>query len=562
MQEVINFLSDNILIIIGAVAVIALFCSSYVKVPPNTTMIITGMRKNPRMITGRAGFKVPFFERRDKLQLKQMTLDVETGSVVSTNDYVEVSVSAVVKAKISENPEMLELAQKNFLNQNVEQMSKELQFPLQSILREVVGALKFEDLIKEREMVAGLLQKKAAATLAELGVEVVLCGLNTVEEETGLVKALGMEHTTEIRKQAAILEAEAEREIAAKQIEEKQLAQDLQNAAESEIMKKNAEVSLQLAELDKEVELKKLAITKEVTERENELKLQQAELRKEEEAQRAAAELVFEEATLTKRMEFEKMQAQAALDHEEEKLKLQERTAQIKEQIMDAEGRKAADVEAYKQRQIADANMYMAQKAAETQKLQTETTNYILERETETAKLRDLITKQEAETKHYLKEQEALALRLKVETDNFILAQEADMNKITKLAEVEVLKAQGMAEAHTRKLKSEAMKDYSQAAIIEMVVNSLPELAKSVTNPDSEASTDEILATMAKMQELVNVSTGIDLKEITKDIVPSSDKSDAVETQGKVARVLPPNHPKASAPTGMPVRRKRNQMLI
>lgn len=560
MQDFLNFLQNNLLLIIGAAVLIVLFFSSFIKVPPNTIAIISGLKKTPRVISGRAGLKVPFFERKDKLSLKQMIMEVGTGTKVSTNDYIEVELSAVVKAKISEETEMLEKATKNFLNQSVDQTIKDLQVPLQAILAEITGSLKFDEIITEREKFGKLLQKRAEATLAEFGVEVVSCVLGKVEEETGLIKALGMEHTTGIQKQAAILEAEAEREIVAKRIEEKQVAQDLHNEAEAEIMKKNADVALQLAELDKEVELKKIAIAREVAERDNELKLQQIAQRKDEEEKRAAAELVFEEATLLKRMEFEKMQADAALAQEEEKLKLHERTAEIKTQIMEAEGKKAADIEAYKQQQIADANMYIATKAAEAQKIQVETTNYILEREAETAKLRDLIQKQEAETKHYLKQQEAAALKLKVETDTYILEQEANADKMVGLAEAEVIKAQGLAEAHTRKLKAEAMKDYGQAAIIDMVVNSIPDIAKSVVDKDGSGA--DIIVTMEKVQELVNAATGLNLKEISKDIVSTVDSETVSDEQVEVKRIIPANHPKANAPTGMPVRKKRNQMLV
>jgi len=560
MQDFFNTLLNNLPIIIGVVVLVVLFFSSFIKVPPNTITIISGLKKNPRVISGRAGFKMPFFERKDKLLLKQMIMRVNTDAKVSTNDYIEILVSAVVKAKISEDAEMMDKAAKNFLNQTAEQTMKDLQVSLQAILAEVTGVFKFEEIITEREKFAQVLQKRAEKVLQEFGVEVVSCVLDTVTEETGLIKALGMEHTTEIQKQAAILETEAEREIATKRTEEKQFVQDLHNESESEIMKKNAQVALELSELDKEVELKKLAIAREVAEHDNELKLQQIAFRKEEEAKRAETELVFEEAMLLKRMEFEKMQADAELNREEEKLKLLERTAKIKAQIMEAESKKAAELEVYKQQQIADANIYIATQAAETQKIQVDTTNYILERETETAKLRDMIQKQEAQTKRYLKEQEALALKLKVETDNYIIEQEANVDKIVGLAEAEVVKAQGRAEAHTRKLKAEAMKDYGQAAIIDMVVSSIPDIAKSVIANDG--SNADIITTMTKMQELVTAATGLSMKELVNDVPMTAQQGESIQQQVEVKRVLPANHPKANAPTGMPTRNKKNQMLV
>lgn len=560
MQEFLNFITNNLVAIIGGLIVIILLFLSFIKVPPNTIIVISGVKKEPRIVSGRVGFKIPFFERKDKLLLKQMIIEIETASEVATSDYIEIQLSAVVKTKISEEAQMLALATKNFLNQTPEQTISDLKIPLQAVLTEVASSLTFAEIMTQREKFAEILQQRAEKDLQDFGVEVNSCVLNNVTEETGLIKALGMEHTVEIRKQAATLEAEAQREIATKQTLEQQATQDLQNEAEAKTLKQNAELALQQSQLDKEVELQKIADLREVAERENELKLQEVALQKEQETKRAEAELVFEETTITKKMEFEKMQADAERAREEEKLKLQEKTAQIKNQILEAESKKAAEIEAYKQQQIADANTYIASKAAEAQKIQVETTNYILEREAETAKLRDSIQKQEAKTKQFLKEQDALAQKLQAETDAYILEQEANVSKVTGLAEVEVIKAQGIAQAHTCKLKAEAMKDYNQAAIIEMVVSSIPDIAQSVVNNDGDGA--DVVETMNKVQELVNAATGVNLKELAAE-VPLTVENEPTNDNGEGARQLPPNHPKASAPTN-PVTppRKKNQKLV
>ena len=51
----------------------------YVKAPPDTAYIISGIKKNPRVLIGRAGIRIPFFERLDKLSLKQVTVDITYG---------------------------------------------------------------------------------------------------------------------------------------------------------------------------------------------------------------------------------------------------------------------------------------------------------------------------------------------------------------------------------------------------------------------------------------------------------------------------------------------------
>ena len=67
----------GIVIGIGVVvaAIVALFAAGYVKSPPDTAYIISGFRK-PRILIGKAGFRIPFLERLDKLSLKMFSVDV------------------------------------------------------------------------------------------------------------------------------------------------------------------------------------------------------------------------------------------------------------------------------------------------------------------------------------------------------------------------------------------------------------------------------------------------------------------------------------------------------
>ena len=68
-------------IIIGIAALIVLLIVfllvSYVKAPPDTAYMISGFRK-PRILIGKAGIRIPFLERVDKLSLKMFSVDVKT----------------------------------------------------------------------------------------------------------------------------------------------------------------------------------------------------------------------------------------------------------------------------------------------------------------------------------------------------------------------------------------------------------------------------------------------------------------------------------------------------
>ena len=85
-------------IILGVVA--SLLAAGYVKAPPDKAIIISGVRKKPRVLIGKAGFKIPFFERKDELTLSQVTIDVNTDSFIPTLDFINIQVDAVVKVQV------------------------------------------------------------------------------------------------------------------------------------------------------------------------------------------------------------------------------------------------------------------------------------------------------------------------------------------------------------------------------------------------------------------------------------------------------------------------------
>ena len=110
----------NLTILFTAVPVIALialiliiFLTGYVKASPDTAIIISGLRKNPKVLIGKAGIKIPFLERKDELNLQLIPIDVKTSNAVPTADYININVDATVNVKISDNEERLKLAAQN-----------------------------------------------------------------------------------------------------------------------------------------------------------------------------------------------------------------------------------------------------------------------------------------------------------------------------------------------------------------------------------------------------------------------------------------------------------------
>ena len=119
---------------IPAALIVLFFISGYVKSPPDTAYIISGFRK-PRILIGKAGIRIPFLKRLDKLSLKMFSVDVKTTDFVPNAEYINVKVDATVKIRIGQSEEMMKLASKFFLNEGEEMIIRRVQDTLEGNMR-------------------------------------------------------------------------------------------------------------------------------------------------------------------------------------------------------------------------------------------------------------------------------------------------------------------------------------------------------------------------------------------------------------------------------------------
>ena len=118
-----------------------ILASGYVKASPDTAYIISGLRKQPKVLIGKAGIKIPFLEKKDELNLQLIPIDVKTSSAVPTADYINIRVDAAVNVKISDQPERLSLAAQNFLNRPTDYIAQVSREVLEGNMREIVGKM-------------------------------------------------------------------------------------------------------------------------------------------------------------------------------------------------------------------------------------------------------------------------------------------------------------------------------------------------------------------------------------------------------------------------------------
>ena len=164
MREIIPFVAIGIVVIL-------VFLMGYVKASPDTAFIISGLRKKPKVLIGKAGVKVPFFEKKDELSLQLIPIDVKTSSAVPTADYINIRVDAAVNIKIGDNPDRLKLAAQNFLNKKSEYIAKVSREVLEGNMREIVGKMNLEEMVSDRQKFANLVKENAEPDLAAMGLD-------------------------------------------------------------------------------------------------------------------------------------------------------------------------------------------------------------------------------------------------------------------------------------------------------------------------------------------------------------------------------------------------------
>lgn len=494
-----SFIADSPLsvLIIGIVVIFFLLIlfSGYVKAPPDQAYIISGLKKDSRVLVGRAGIKIPYLERLDRLYLGQMTVDIKTEQSVPTNDFINVNVDAVAKVRISPSPEGIKLAAKNFLNKKAADITLDLQDSLQGNMREIIGTLSLKEINTDRDSFSDQVMSKASKDMDKLGIEILSCNIQNVTDENGLIKDLGADNTSRIKKDAAIAKAQADRDIAIAQAEADKSANDARVIAQTEIAQKN-----------------------------NELAIKQSELQKTADTKKAEADAAYEIQKQEQQKTIQTATVNAQIAKAEREAELRKQQVAIQQQFLEAEINKKADAERYKVEQEAAATLAKRQREAEAKK-------YEQEKEAEAMKAK---AQAEADAMKAKAMAEADALRAKAEAARFAAEQEATGIRAKGEAEAASIQAKALAEAEGMEKKAEAYSKYDNAAILEMLLSIMPQMAAEIAKPLSSISKVNIYGgsgdsgsgvsqfsgnaatIMQQVFDTMSEATGVDFREILK----------------------------------------------
>lgn len=404
-------------IIIGVVSIVAviaiLFAMSYVKAGPDTAIMVSGAGKK-KILIGRAGIRIPFLQRTDKLSLKAFQVDIKTEEAIPTKEFININVDGVANLKVSSDPELLAKAFESILNMDERELQNQLQQVLQGNMREIVGTVEIKELVRDRQGVANKVKENVVPDMAKLGIEVVNFNIQSFSDDNKVIENLGIDNISQISKDAAIARANAERDIAIASSAASEIANKAKVESQTKIVQQNTEFELQAA-------------------------------------------------ALKQKSDTAKAQADAAYDIERQKRQ---------EEINVAEVNK-----------VAEAKKYAAQQNAEA----------------------------EANAK----------------------IARANAEKEAALAEAQGIEAKGKAEADAIRAKAEAMKQYGEAATLQLILDSnvLPNIVEAYAKPMSEAMskidsitmygegntaklTEEISKNGTQIFDGLQKATGLDIKSL------------------------------------------------
>ena len=236
------------LIPIVIVLLLVYLALGYLKAPPDTAFIISGLGKR-RILIGKAGWRFPFLERVDKLSLQVMNVDVKTSEAVPTNEFINVMVDGVANVKVSSNPKLLERAAETLLNMKQSQMIAMITQVLEGNMREIVGSVGLKEMVQDRQGVAKKVAENVIPDMEKLGIELVNFNIQNFRDNAGTIENMGIDNVEQIRKNAQIAKANAQRDIAIASAHAQEEANAVKVEADKKIAEQNAALSVQQAEM-------------------------------------------------------------------------------------------------------------------------------------------------------------------------------------------------------------------------------------------------------------------------------------------------------------------------
>src|SRR5271154_6588405 len=438
----------NIVIGVGSILFVffifvIIWASRYTKVGPNQVLVVSG-RKH-RLVeadgtTREVGFRVVkgggvfVWPVLEKVDI--LSLELLTIDVntpeVYTSKGVPVKVDGVAQTKVKGDDISIATAAEQFLSKGVEDIKNIAMQTLEGHLRAILGTMTVEEIYQNRDAFASKVQEVAAGDMANMGLGIVSFTIRDIRDTQGYLDALGRPRIAQVKRDATIAQAEADRDAMIRSAQATQAGQEAKYVADTRIAEAQRDYQTNVASYQAAVNQKK-----------------------------AEADLAYDLQKFKTGQLVKAEEIQVSIIEKQKQIELQQQEIQRKQRELEANVQKPADAERYRVETLANATKFQL--------------------ETEAAGAASA-----AKAKGFASADVVKATGLA----------EADANKARGLAEAAVIEAQGTATAEAMKLKAESFKQYNEAAVIEMIMRILPELAGKISEP------------LAKTEKIVIINSG------------------------------------------------------
>ncbi|AWB45649.1 flotillin [Paenibacillus sp. CAA11] len=478
-------------IVMGVIIVLCLaFWARYRTVSPDEAMIVTGSFLGSKNISeDETGRKIKIVRGGGAFiwpvfqKSEFMSLLSHKLDVTTPEVYTEQGVpvlaDGVAIIKVGSTTEDVATAAEQFMGKPIESLKGEAQEVLEGHLRSILGSMTVEEVYRNRDKFAQEVQSVAARDLKKMGLQIVSFTIKDVRDKHGYLEALGKPRIAAVKRDAEIAEAEAVRD--------------------SRIQKARAEEEGQKAELLRDTNIAEAS-------KEKELKV--ASFKKEQDTAKAEADQAYhiQEARAKQTMVEEQMKVE--LVRKEREIDLQEKEILVRQKQYDAEVKKKADADRYAVEQAAEADKARKMREADAASYSIET---------------------QARASAEQKRLEGQAL--------------ADAERAKGTADAEIIRLRGLAEAEAKEKLADAFAKFGEAAILDIVIKMLPELAGKIAQPLSSIDKLTVVDTgkgegasrvsnyvtelMSTAPEMLRSVSGIDLDQLIQGLVGGKPAAEA-----------------------------------
>jgi flotillin len=437
------------LIMVAALFILIWVAASRYRKVGPNTALIVFGQGRPRVIKGGGAIVWPVINSARELSLELMSFDVAPTQDLYTNQGVAVNVEAVAQLKVKSDPESILTAAEQFLSKPAELREQQMRLVMEGHLRGIIGQLTVEQIVKEPEMVADRVRTNVAEDMAKMGLEVISFTIKEVRDQNEYIANMGLPDIARIRREANIAAAEAERDTEIRRAGAMREAAVARAQADQERVIAEAASQAKQAEAKRDLDLKR-------AEYEGSVKQQQAQSDKSYDIQAN----IEQQRVIAEQVRVERVR-------KEEETRVQEAEIQRREKELIATVVRSAEVERQRIETLAEAD----------------------------------------------RQRRVLEATAGAEAIRLEAIARAEAIRQTGQAEAEIIRAKGQAEADAMQIKAQAYQEYNQAAVVDKMLTSMPDVVRALSEP------------LAKVDKITIVSTGdghngrgIGASQITSDV--------------------------------------------